>query len=242
LLGQRALESLGGLGVHARRDAVEELDHGHLGAQAAPHRTELQADDAGADDDQALGDFRQGERAGGIDDAGLVHRHAGQGRGLGTGGDDDVGGFQGGDRAVLGGDLDLAGAGDLAGALHPLDLVLLEQELDALGERGDALALLLHHLDEVELGLHLDAQVGELAAGGLLVELGGVQQGLRGHAADIEAGAAQGDALLHHRDLQAELAGADAGIVAAGAAPDDDDVVLGHESALSQVRELARQI
>ena len=48
-----ALELLGDLAVHARRDAVEELDHRHLGAEPAPHRAQLQPDDAGADHDQA---------------------------------------------------------------------------------------------------------------------------------------------------------------------------------------------
>ena len=231
LLGQRALEGLGGLGVHARRDAVEELDDGHLRTQAAPHRAQLQADDAGADDDQALGDLRQRQGAGGVDDALLVDGHARQRGRLGAGGDDDVLGFQGGDRAVLGGDLDLARAGDLARALDPLDLVLLEQELDALGQGGHRVGLLLHHLHEVQLGLHLDAEGGEFAAGGF-VEFRGVQQRLGGHTADIEAGAAERRALLHHGDLQAQLARADAGVVAAGAAADDDDVVLSHCSSV----------
>ena len=47
-----ALELLGDVDVHAGQDAVEELDDGHLRAEAAPDRAELEADDAGADDDQ----------------------------------------------------------------------------------------------------------------------------------------------------------------------------------------------
>src|SRR5690606_42004320 len=49
LLGQRPLEGLGGLAVHPWGDAVEELDDGDLGAQPAPHRSQLKADDPGAD-------------------------------------------------------------------------------------------------------------------------------------------------------------------------------------------------
>jgi hypothetical protein len=41
--------------VHAGQQLVEEFDHGHLGAQTAPHRTEFQADHAAADHDQVLG-------------------------------------------------------------------------------------------------------------------------------------------------------------------------------------------
>src|SRR3712207_7644159 len=40
------------LEVHAGRDAVQELDHRHLGPEATPHGAELQPDDAGAHDHQ----------------------------------------------------------------------------------------------------------------------------------------------------------------------------------------------
>ena len=65
LLPEDALELLGDLAVHAGQDAVEILDHRHLGAEAAPHRAELQADHAGADDDEALRHALELERAGG---------------------------------------------------------------------------------------------------------------------------------------------------------------------------------
>src|SRR6516164_3137322 len=63
---------------------------------------------------------------------------------------------------------------------------------------------------------------------GLFVELGGVQQRLRGNAADIETSAAEGFVLLDHRDLHAELRRADGADIAAGAGADHDEVV-GHE-------------
>lgn len=112
---------------------------------------------------------------------------------------------------------------------QPLDLVLLEQEFDALGQLADAVVLGLVHLGQVQLGLHLDADLGELAVGGV-PQLRGVQQGLGRHAADVQAGAAQGLAHFDAGDLQAQLTGADRGVVAARAAPDDDDVVgsFGH--------------
>ena len=50
---------LGDLAVHAGQDAVEELDHRHLGAEPPPDRAEFQPDDAGADDHQARRHLRQ---------------------------------------------------------------------------------------------------------------------------------------------------------------------------------------
>jgi hypothetical protein len=126
--------------------------------------------------------------------------------------------------AVGGRDLDLAGPGDAALALHPVDLVLLEQELDALGQLADAVVLGLVHLGQVQLGLDVDADAGE-ALVRLFEQLGGVQQRLGRHAADVQAGAAEGGAHLHAGDLQAELTGADRGVVAAGSAADDHNVV-----------------
>ena len=66
------------LGVHAGQDAVEILDHHHLGAEAAPDRAEFEPDDAGADDDEALRHAREFERAGRGDDDLFVDRDAGQ--------------------------------------------------------------------------------------------------------------------------------------------------------------------
>src|SRR5258707_14241067 len=58
-----------------------------------------------------------------------------------------------------------------------------------------------------------------------LVFLRGLQQRLRGDAADIEAGAAEPVAALDAGGLQAELRCADRRDVAARAGADDDDVV-----------------
>jgi hypothetical protein len=63
---------------------------------------------------------------------------------------------------------------------------------------------------------------------GLLEHLGGMQQRLRRHAADIETGAAEGRILLDHRDLHAELRCAHRADVTAGSGTDDDEIVTGH--------------
>ena len=109
LLLQHALELLGDLAVHAGQDAVEELDHRHLGAEPPPDRAELEADDAGADDDELLRRLGERERAGRGDDGLLVDLDAGQARDVGAGGDDDRLGLEGRLVAVGALDDDLAG-------------------------------------------------------------------------------------------------------------------------------------
>ena len=64
---------------------------------------------------------------------------------------------------------------------------------------------------------------------GIGIGLARMEQGLGRNAAHIEAGAAVGGALLHHRDLHAELRRADGAHIAAGAGPDNDEIVLSHD-------------
>ena len=63
----------------------------------------------------------------------------------------------------------------------------------------------------------------------LLEHFRGVQQGLGGNAADIEAGAAMRLALFHHGGFQAELGGANGADIAAGTGSDDNEIV-GHKT------------
>jgi hypothetical protein len=128
--------------------------------------------------------------------------------------------------AVLALDHDLAGRADGALAGEGVDLVLLEQEGDAVDVGGDGLVLVLHHAREVELRLDHDAEMLHPVRG-LGEHLGGVEQRLRRDAADIEAGSAERVALLDDADLQPELRGADGADIAAGAGAYHDDVV-GH--------------
>ena len=108
---------------------------------------------------------------------------------------------------------------------NDFDLVLLEQEGYSLDVALDALILELHHAGEIEPGLlELDAHAVEQVTG-LVIELGGVQQRLRGDAADIEAGAAEGLVLLDHRHLHAELCGTDGTDIPAGTGANHDEVV-----------------
>ena len=226
LLLEQALRLAAHLAIHAGQHAVEEFHHRYLGAEPAPHRAELEPDHAGADHQQMLRHLAEHQRAGRGDDALLVDLDAFQARHVGTGGDDDGFGVERLHLAVGAGDFDLAGDGDTAGAEISIDLVLLEQEVDALDVAVDALVLERHHRGEIELGRgDADAHFAEAMAG-LLEQFGGVQQRLRRDAADIEAGAAEGRALFNDGGLQAQLGRADGADIAAGTGADDDEVVF----------------
>ncbi len=75
------------------------------------------------------------------------------------------------------------------------DLAFFEQEFHALGQLADHLGLLRHHLGQIEIDLGLDAQLGEIFLG-LVKAFAGMQQRLGRDAADIQAGAAEGAALV----------------------------------------------
>src|SRR5271166_1771527 len=81
---------------------------------------------------------------------------------------------------------DLAGRGDAALALDPVDLVLLEQEGDAVDVGGDGIVLVLHQRRVIEFRRVQDDAERSHAVSGFLEHLGGVKQRLRGNAADVE--------------------------------------------------------
>jgi hypothetical protein len=226
LLSQDALELLGDLAVHAGHDAIEELDDRDLGAEAAPHRPHLQPDIAAADHHQVARHLRQRQRAGRSDDLLFVDLDARQRHHLGARGDDDVLGLNRLSAGAIGRDRNLVPAEQARRALDVGDLVFVEQELDALGEVGDDLVLAAHHRRQVErraVDLHA---VRRQPVRRFLVKVRGLQQRLRGNAADIEAGPAKRTALLDAGGLETELRCADGAHIAAGSAADDDEVEL----------------
>ena len=126
------------------------------------------------------------------------------------------------------GNRDTPGTRDARMAVDAIDLVLAEEELDSLGALGDDRLLVLHHARHVELDAgDLDALFGGLLR--VLVQLGGVEDGLGGDAAAQRAGAAQPRVLLDAHRLEAQLPGADGGDIAARSCSDDRHVVLGHQ-------------
>ena len=124
----------------------------------------------------------------------------------------------------LAGDADRAGGGDAALTLQPGNLVLAEQEFDALNIGANHFTLARLHPRQIKLHrANTHAMIGKLVER-FLIMFGGLQQSLGWNAADIQAGAAQGFALFHAGDLHAELRRADGADIAAGAGANHDNV------------------
>ena len=227
-----------------RHDAVEHLDHGHLGAERVVEVGELHADRARADDHHRLRPLRQDHRLVAADDCVAVLRRERQLARRGAGGDEHL---VGGDHHVVLADgtgalvvvlvglrhLHLARAAgglacqDLGVALDVLDFVLLEEEPDAAVERAGHVARATDHLGPVELHVlrvHLKAHVRTVLEG-LGVDAGRMEQRLGRDAAPVQADAAELGA-LDAGNLLAELRRADRADVAAGSAADHDEVIM----------------
>ena len=104
-------------------------------------------------------------------------------------------------------------------------LRLLEQRADAAGEPGDDRILPADRLGEIELGRpdREADRVQRLRVAKPMRRVGGVDQRLRGDAADVEASSPEPVGLDQDR-VEAELAGADRRDIAAGPAADDENL------------------
>ena len=204
LLLEDALALLRHLAVETRQDAVEELDHGYLRAEPPPDRADLQPDHARADDEQPLRHVIQLQRAGGGDEPRCSSiATPGSGVDFRAGGDRDRLRVDGLPAPILRRDLDLAGRCDARCAMQEVDLVLAEQERDTVDVRLNRRVLVRHHRREIEFRrADLHAELAESVAR-LLEHLRRVEQRLGGYAADVQAGAAGGRALVDDGDLQA---------------------------------------
>lgn len=161
----------------------------------------LETDDTATNDDHLLGDFLERDSTSGGDDPLLIDGQAGERCGLGTGGNENVLGADRGLAALNEVDSDGVLVLECAGALDVLDVVLLEEELDTLGQTSNRRILRLHHGREVELDI---ADLDTAALGvveDLVVEVRVVQERLGRNAADVQAGSAEGAALLDTGDL-----------------------------------------
>lgn len=156
----------------------------------------LQTNDTTTDNDHLLGNLLQGKSASAGDDALLIDVQAGEGGSLGTGGNQNVLAADGLLTTIKQVDLDSVGINEGTGTLDVVDTVLLQQELDTLGETLDGLVLGLEHLGEVELDItDLDTALLGIVEN-LVVEVGVVEEGLGGNAANVQASTTEGSALL----------------------------------------------
>ena len=234
---ERALEFGRHRLVFARHQPRQQLDDGDFAAVALEDRGELDADRAAAHDGDRLRDVGQVDGFVAEDDLLAVDLDAGHAARRRAGGDDDfLGRGQGLLGAVVQRDFDALLAGQARGALDPVDLVLLEEHLDAAGEARHHLVLAGVH------GHHVDADAGAVDAGeapflGALRHLQRVrvfEQRLGGNAAPDQAGAAERLLLLDHRDLEAQLRGANGRHVTAGPRANHYDVVFVRHKTLTR--------
>ena len=217
---EHSLHRLLHFAVHAGGHGIKKFNNGYIGAEAFVDRAKLEPDDTGPDHDHRFGDTWEREGAGRGHDGLLVDFNPRQGRRLGAGGDDDVLGLVG--RFT---DLDLTGGGDRRPALDPVDLVLFEEKLDALGVAVDHILFIGLHLRPIDLGGRGLEAHGRKIVLGHVQRMGRVQERLGGDTADVEAGAAERLAALNHSGFQPKLGAADRADITAGAGADDDDVI-----------------
>ena len=230
LLAERLLELDGDRLVLDRHQPRQQLDDRHVAAEAVEDRSELDPDGAAAHDHQDFWHLAQADRLVAGDDplaVDLDPRHAARRR---PGGDDDL--LARAQRLLLAlEDLDAEVAGQPRRPFDPVDLVLLEQELDPLGQAGDDAILPRLHLG------HVDRHGGRVSQRdapvlGVLHHLEGVrvlEQRLGRDAPPQQAGAAQRLLFFDHGGLETELRGADRRHVPAGPGADYDHVIfLGH--------------
>src|SRR6185437_1138131 len=189
---------------------------------------ELDADGTRADDYQRLGLLVDGEHLD-VGEDGRVGLVAGQHARVGAGGENDLLRLDGLLFAGLvdldGEDALLRGTGEADVAVDDGDLVLLHQEVEALGVLDDDLVLAREDVLPVELG---GADVVDAVLLGVLEvvpDLGGEEHRLGGDAAYVEAGAAQLVGRLDQRGLQSILPGADGAGIACGAAANHYKVI-----------------
>jgi len=144
--------------------------------------------------------------------------------------------------AVIRRDADAVGAED--GGMPPQTdhLVLLEEKLDAPGERPHAALLLGHHAVQIEAEpVELDAPLGEALAG-LRIQVRVVEEGLGGDASDVETRAAQGGSPLHAGRAQTQLGRLDGAHVAPRPGPDENHIILGPGGVGPPTREAANRL
>src|SRR6185437_1839587 len=189
LLHERLVRELGDFFVFDREHAVEYFHHRHVASQRAIEAGELDADGAGAHNQQR---FREsvGDHGFAISpDQLAVRLQSGERAGARAGGEHDV---LGGDlfRLAVLGDGDLACTGEFGFAVDDLDLVLLHQEGDAVGKLVGDLARTVHDLRQIEFEI-VGAETEFVQAMHQVPDFRGAQQRFRRDAAPVEADAAE---------------------------------------------------
>lgn len=161
----------------------------------------LKTNDTASDNSHFCWDFLEVNGAGAGDDLLLIDGQAREGCSLGAGGNEDIlaadSGLAAFDEVHSNGVLVL----ESTASFDVLDVVLLEQELDALGQARYGSVLCFHHCREIKLHItNLDTAALGIVED-LVVKVRVVEERLGGDAADVQAGSAERAALLDTRNL-----------------------------------------
>ena len=201
---------------------VSHFNDVHLGAEGGVHGRHFQADDAAADDEEALRHVLQGKGTGGVDDA-VIFWHEGQFDAARASGDDALFEGDGLRCAFVIGDGNFVAASKFGGAVHDVDFAHFCHASEAAGEFvDDALFVFAQAVD-----VNFRCFEGDAAAGDAMRffdDFADVQQRFGRDAADVEADAAQGLVALDKGDFHAEVGGAEGGGVTGRAGTDDEHV------------------
>ena len=235
LPGERTLELPGDLVIDPGRDAIEELDHRHLRAQPPPDRAQLEADDARADHDEVLGHLGQARARRSTTRSSSRRRRR---RAAASPPEPEA------IRMFLAASVSLTAPSsprtttEPALSMRPVPwkaviLFFLNRKATPLVVASTTSPLRFISWAKSSLGGPSTMPWTAEVVARLLEQMRGLQQRLGRDAADIEAGAAEGGALLDHRHLHAELGGADRRHIAARTGADHDKVeaCVGHDAA-----------
>lgn len=214
LLAQDLLGLLGDLRVHTgATNLVQELHDGNFGSKTRPDGSlelsvflpnreryiyrlqwfayHLKTNDTTTNHNHLIRDLLELESTGAGDNSLLVDVQAGEGSRFAASGNEDVFPAQDLLTPIVEVDLDSVRVGQGTGTLDVIDAVLLEQELNTLGQSIHRGVLGLHHLLQVELDLaNLDTAL-LCVMENLVVEVGVVEKGLRRDTANVKTSTTQ---------------------------------------------------
>ena len=223
-LRESRLQRLDEIKVGTRHQLVGEFDDGDFRTERIEYAGHFQADDAAADDEQALRDIGERQGIGRVHHARIVPAQARQFHRLRTGGDD---GFLEAHElgTVRGRDFDLVRRNELRDAGHARDLALFRHAGEAAVQGLHDLFLVRAQLVEFDLRrTEADAVVRGVA--GFVDHFRGVQQCLRRNAADVEADATEFGITLDQHDVLVQIRRAERRAVSARPGADHDDLAL----------------
>ena len=209
--------------VSDRQEIGQGFEQDDFRAKPVPYGTQLQADDAGANDAEAGGNGSEIQRTYVVHDVFTVKLDIGDLDGNGAGCEDDIIGIEGQwFTAIDRSDLYLPSGFQFALALVVSNLVAFEQLTYAAGQLFHNIVFACHHQRHIHGSILNTDSVGAVVMLQMIKKFAGIQQGLRWDAAHVQAGTAGGRlAVLAGKQVdtsrfQTQLRGPDCCHVAAG--------------------------